>query len=127
MGSRLPFLLALGLGACAGGQAHFGLRSPVTRDTDLQSVNIPCHVEPSKKDPRHVSCAPKVYVSPLIWDGLDNSVTRPMSDALAFRATTEAVNANSLDEVADSAWFTNRIGAHPMSIDELRRGACHPS
>jgi hypothetical protein len=31
-----------------------------------------------------------------------------------------------LDEVADSAWFTNRIGAHPMSLDEIKAGACEP-
>jgi hypothetical protein len=29
---------------------------------------------------------------------------------------------NSLGEVPDSAWFTNRIGSRPMSVDELKRG-----
>src|SRR5262249_20419125 len=63
----------------------------------------------------------------LVWDGMDNSVFRPLSDALAVAPTTEAANANSLDEVADSAWFTNRLGARPMSLDELRQSACQPS
>ncbi len=29
---------------------------------------------------------------------------------------------NSIDEVADSSWFTNRILAHPLSIEEAARG-----
>ena len=35
---------------------------------------------------------------------------------------TEAQNVNTLDEVPDSSWFTNRHGAARLSIDELRRG-----
>ncbi len=30
-----------------------------------------------------------------------------------------AKNINSVDEVPDSSWFTNRIGSRPMSVDEL--------
>ena len=33
-----------------------------------------------------------------------------------------ALNVNSLDEVPDSSWFTNRIGVRDMSIDEILRG-----
>ncbi len=33
-----------------------------------------------------------------------------------------AVNVNTLDEVPDSTWFTNRIGRRAMSIDEIVRG-----
>ncbi len=35
---------------------------------------------------------------------------------------TEAQNVNTLDEVPDSSWFTNRHGTARLSIDELRRG-----
>ena len=34
----------------------------------------------------------------------------------------EAENVNTLDEVPDSSWFTNRLGKRRMSIDELVRG-----
>jgi hypothetical protein len=34
-----------------------------------------------------------------------------------------AQNANSIDEVPDSSWFTNRIYARPLTTDELARGA----
>jgi hypothetical protein len=33
-----------------------------------------------------------------------------------------AGNLNTIDEVPDSSWFTNRIGTRPMSVDELLRG-----
>ncbi len=36
---------------------------------------------------------------------------------------TEAKNVNSLDELPDSSWFTNRRGAKPMSLAELIQGA----
>ncbi len=126
MGSRhSPFVLLL-LSACAS-HGNFAPRPPLGRDTDLASVTVPCHDEPSAKDPHHVSCAPEPYVSPLVWDGMDNSVFRPVSDVLAIRATKEAANATSIDEVADSAWFTNRIGVGALSVEELRKGACRPS
>jgi hypothetical protein len=35
---------------------------------------------------------------------------------------SEAVNVNTLDEVPDNTWFTNRHGAKRMSIEELTRG-----
>ena len=35
---------------------------------------------------------------------------------------TEAVNANTLDEVPDSSWFTNRHGRQRLSIADLARG-----
>ena len=115
------------LGACATGDRRFALRAPMTVDTDLRPVAVPCRPDPTPKDPKHISCAPEVYVSPVIWDGADNMVFRPLSEVLGFEATAEAANVNSLDEVPDSAWFTNRIGVHPMSIEEIQRGACNPS
>ncbi|MBZ0233759.1 MAG: hypothetical protein K8M05_15635, partial [Deltaproteobacteria bacterium] len=33
-----------------------------------------------------------------------------------------ALGVNALDEVPDSTWFENRIGARDLSLDELRRG-----
>jgi hypothetical protein len=113
--------------ACAARDARFPLREPLHVDTDLQSVSVPCRREPDEKDPHHVSCAPREYVSPIIWDGADNLLFRPLAEVWAFRAASEAANATSVDEVADSSWFTNRIGARPMSNEELVRGACTPS
>jgi hypothetical protein len=38
------------------------------------------------------------------------------------RRDIPAVNTNTVDEVPDSSWFTNRIGRRAMSIDEVVRG-----
>ena len=36
---------------------------------------------------------------------------------------TRAKSVNTIDEVADSSWFTNRIGTMPISADAMTRGA----
>jgi hypothetical protein len=117
---------ACSVAACGATQRPFPLQGPLQKDTDLRSVYAECHEEGTKKDPHHVSCAPEVYVSPLAWDGMDNSIFRPLAEVFAVNPGGEATNANSFDEVADSAWFTNRLGVHPMSIEELKGGACEP-
>src|SRR5262249_5126026 len=45
-------------------------------------------------------------------------LTRVMEVPVPSRAT----NVNSLDEVPDSSWFENRIGARDLTLDEMRRG-----
>ncbi|WP_394823446.1 hypothetical protein [Pendulispora albinea] len=128
---RLGYLLAagtvLGLGACAATPRPFPAQPPMARDTDLRSVYVPCRVEPSKKDPNHIVCAPEAYVSPLVWDAANNSLFRPLARVFAVDPAGEATNVNSFDEVADSAWFTNRMGIRPIGIEELMRGACEPA
>ena len=39
------------------------------------------------------------------------------------RTNQRAVNANTVDEVPDSSWFTNRIGVHPFTDDDMARAA----
>ncbi|HXX68351.1 MAG TPA: hypothetical protein VEK07_14265 [Polyangiaceae bacterium] len=117
-----PFILSL---ACSSPEPGFPLRQVLWQDTDTQSVFAACRREPTAKDPAHVTCAPRPYWSSLFWDGADNVIFRPISGALGlYLPGEEAANVNSVDEVPDSAWFQNRIGAHPMSIEELQRGAC---
>jgi hypothetical protein len=116
---------AVAVFGCAG-RPRFPLRPPISLDTDLRSVNVRCRVEATEKDPQHVSCAPEVYESPLIWDGLDNLVFRPFSGVFAVNpAGAEAVDVTSLDEVPDSSWFTNKGVADLGRVLEL--GACDPS
>lgn len=38
------------------------------------------------------------------------------------KSRIRAVNVNTMGEVPDSSWFTNRIGRHPMSVEEIVRG-----
>ena len=51
------------------------------------------------------------------YDFIVNTFGRP-----GERRSVKAQNVNTLDEVPDSSWFTNRVGRRDMSIDELVRG-----
>jgi hypothetical protein len=37
-------------------------------------------------------------------------------------SNTRAMNVNTIDEVPDSSWFTNRVGRRPMTAEEIARG-----
>ena len=54
----------------------------------------------------------------LIYDTLENSFYWPGDRTPNVRAQ----NVNTVDEVPDSNWFTNRIGVHPISVDDLLKG-----
>ena len=109
------------LSACSPAERAFPPRAPMLRDGDLASVRTPCHEEAG-----HVVCAPEPYVSPHLWDEVDGVVFRPLSETLGVVTSGESVDVNSLDEVPDSSWFTNRLGVRPPSLDEVRLGACTP-
>lgn len=49
-------------------------------------------------------------------------VTRRLTRAMELRDTSPALNTNALDEVPNSTWFENRIGARDMSPDEVAHG-----
>ncbi len=51
------------------------------------------------------------------WDFAEQTFFKP-----GDRRDIRASNVNTLDEVPDSSWFTNRIGIRPMSTDEIVRG-----
>ncbi len=91
---------------------------------DFRPVTTRCHEEPTPSDPHHVSCAPESYDGTLYWDGLNNLLFRPLSEAVGLAKSGESADVNSLDEVPDSAWFTNRLGVRPMSVEELRLNTC---
>ena len=54
----------------------------------------------------------------LVWDLLENLFSQPGDPTPDVKAR----NVNTIDEVPDSNWFTNRIGAKPLSIDEVVKG-----
>ena len=51
------------------------------------------------------------------YDFLENTFLNP-----ADSANIRAENVNTMDEVPDSSWFSNRILARSMSVDEIVRG-----
>ena len=54
----------------------------------------------------------------LVYDTLENSFASPGDNTPNVRAQ----NVNTVDEVPDSSWFTNRIGSRPLSVEELLTG-----
>jgi hypothetical protein len=74
----------------------------------------PIAVEPETQDASGV-----VYRKiDLFYDLMRNQFTQPGDPA-----TPRAQNVNTIDEVPDSSWFTNRILVRPVSIEEAVRGA----
>lgn len=67
-------------------------------------------------DNRHIA-EPAARDISKAWDFLESTYLKPHD-----QEPKPAVNANTLGEVPDSSWFTNRIGRNDLSIDELVRG-----
>jgi hypothetical protein len=57
------------------------------------------------------------YEQSQMYELLSNLFVNARRDPSGLRAQ----NLNTIDEVPDSSWFTNRIGSRPMSVDELVR------
>ncbi len=82
--------------------------------------------------------APKYYPDDPIWvdddRAMDAAGAGPIEDTNGYdfllntfgwpgeRRDVRALNVNTVDEVPDSSWFTNRIGRHPMSVEQVVRG-----
>lgn len=54
----------------------------------------------------------------VVYDTLENSFSWPGDRTPNVRAQ----NVNTIDEVPDSNWFTNRVGVRPMTVEELVKG-----
>ncbi|HEX5033948.1 MAG TPA: hypothetical protein VFW62_05665 [bacterium] len=118
---RLPiFLLALSIvffSACAPTRV---VRYPATRwlqDNDRIPIDKP-------KTRREYSIADGVQYQ--FFYQLERLVDIPLRGQRALHALgaaplEEAYNTNNFDEVADSTWFTNRLGKQGLSAEELRR------
>jgi hypothetical protein len=106
---RRHLLAALFLVSCAGGPRPF-------RDKDVLWTD---------DDERPFASRPEYYGSPLAWTGAEETLFRPVSDALTLKQGGESKNVNALDEVPDSSWFQNRLSRRQLSTEELVRGSCN--
>jgi hypothetical protein len=95
--------LAVGLSATllGGAERKFYDDDPIAREVDTEDAS---GVQPWDID--------------LIWDLSLNTFAAPGRALNPPRAA----NINTIDEVPDSNWFTNRIGARPLTADEIARG-----
>jgi len=74
----------------------------------------PIAVEPESQDASRVN----PWKIDLLYDLMRNQFARPGEPAGG-----RAQNINTIDEVPDSSWFTNRILVRPVSLEEAARGA----
>jgi hypothetical protein len=106
---RIALLAAVGLVACGSspvGRIRFRHAAPVWRVDDQ----------------RPLASIPEKRTDYRVLDKLDNAFTYRATRAMELRDDKPALDVNSLDEVPDSTWFTNRIGIRDLSLDELKRG-----
>ncbi|MCC7179058.1 MAG: hypothetical protein IT177_11770 [Acidobacteria bacterium] len=96
------FALALAASAAAGRAAQ-----PTYFPDD------PIAVDPETQDARQV----REWDLSDLYDFVEHSFLGP-----GDKAPIRAVNVNTIDEVPDSSWFTNRAGTRPLTADEVRRG-----
>ncbi len=84
------------------------------------------------------SAGPRFYPDDPIWTdddrAFDASKVKPIEDTNGYdfvvntfgnpgeRRDVRALNVNTVDEVPDSSWFTNRIGRRDMPVAEVVRG-----
>jgi len=106
--ARSHLLLALALVSCATGPRPYRAQPVVWTDDDQ----------------RPFAPKPEYFGSPLAWTGAEETLFRPLTDALLIKQGGEAANVNALDEVPDSSWFQNRLSVRPLSTEELVRGSC---
>lgn len=84
--------------------SRFALRPPVVRENDTGWIL-------RRPAPRQVAS---------VTHGIDQIALRSISHALRFEHVGEAYNVNSMDEVPDSSWFTNRS----LTPEEAAIGPC---
>jgi hypothetical protein len=101
-----PLALALALIALVAVRRTGGQSPAFYADDPLARV-------PESQDASHVVADE----TGLAYDMLLQSFGKP-----GDRRQTRALNVNTIDEVPDSSWFTNRIGSRPVAIAEIGRG-----
>jgi hypothetical protein len=97
----LLFVLAFSMTRAGAATGKFYPDDPITREPETRDA--------SKAQPRDID---------LFWDLLHNLFARPGDP----EPNVAAKNVNTIDEVPDSSWFTNRILTHSLSIEQAVHG-----
>ena len=105
---RLVTLAATLLAAPFAVLAITAQNSPLFRSDDPLWLDHDTVADASAAVPQELSQA---------YDFFENTFGDP-----ADRRDIPALNVNTLDEVPDSSWFTNRLGLRPLTDDEIVRG-----
>lgn len=104
----IGLLISVGCGSTAPtvGGLRFANRVPVW----LVNDRVPLTVAP----------APRGF--PKLQYYFDRFFYRPLVRGMEFRSSHHALNVNSLDEVPNSTWFTNRIGVKELRPEQVGLG-----
>ena len=98
----------------AGAAIALGAPTVSTRAPRFYSDD-PIAREPESQD----ASGARPYEVPTIYELVINLFVTSSHKPSGLRAK----NINTIDEVPDSSWFTNRIGTTPLSVAEIERGA----
>jgi hypothetical protein len=91
------------------------LLQPSPRGATVRFYNDdPLQREPDSQDASKV----QAWEIDLVWDLAENLFADPGDKT----PNVKARNVNTIDEVPDSSWFTNRILARPLTVEEAVRG-----
>lgn len=111
----LTFTLGFGIqvSVSAKGSKSYTKTEPIRLDFDMESI----------PEPREVETA-------YLYDWVDNIAFQQVKQGFDLprhlRRLTgrklEALNVNTMDEVPNSSWFTNRIGRRRLSLEEIKHG-----
>ena len=99
--SLLAILAAGGFGAAAASSPHFYPDDPIAREPAPQDASRAAFNEQD-----------------MLYQLTHNSFALPRREPSGLPAQ----NINTIDEVPDSSWFTNRVGSRPVTVDEIVRG-----
>lgn len=108
MRALISIVLLTLVSGCGSAPRRFALQDPLWQDPDRN------HLEHTL-DERFIGN----------WgDAADKTFFRPLSQLFYLPLPGESLNVNSLDEVPNSSWFTNRIGLFDMTPEEVAWGNC---
>ncbi|HSE49024.1 MAG TPA: hypothetical protein VLA96_07450 [Terriglobales bacterium] len=86
---------------------------PLWLDYDMEDI----------KEPKELKTLDVIeFLDGTLWEQIRQSFDFPRQYRYVTDQEKESYNVNSVDEVPDSSWFTNRNGRRAMSLDEIRRG-----
>jgi hypothetical protein len=105
----------IGLGAAAGLAVALVALAPVSGSTPRFFDDDPIARVPESQD----ASGAEEWDIDLFYDLMYNTFATPRTTKTGWRAQ----NLNTIEEVPDSGWFTNRILARPLSAAELLQGA----
>ena len=88
---------------------------PSARYADAPIVCAVNDREDVPRPPSHREFLPDLYF-------FDGTFRRPVTRALELHGARRALGVNAIDQVPDSTWFTNRIGTHELTPEDIERG-----